>query len=83
MILSTFVKKCRESHLRTSMGKIAQDAWIGGWVGEGGGQPILGKKKLAEKGGHFIVYYTQQYPLHTVLQLNRRYSKRSFCLTGD
>ena len=30
-------KKRRESHLRTSMGQTAQDAWIGGW-----GQPNLG-----------------------------------------
>ena len=29
----------RESHLRDSMGQIAQDAWIGGW---GLGQPNLG-----------------------------------------
>ena len=29
--LRNFVEKCRESHLRTSMGQIAQDAWIGRW----------------------------------------------------
>ena len=43
MILRTFVEKCCELHLCTSMGQIAQDAWIvgrgGGW---GGGQPNLG-----------------------------------------
>ena len=37
MILRTFVEKCCESHLRMSMGQIAQDAWVGGW-----GQPNLG-----------------------------------------
>ena len=31
--LHTFVEKCCESHLHTSMGQIAQDAWIRGWGG--------------------------------------------------
>ena len=33
MIYALLSKKCCESHLRTSMGQIAQDAWIGGWGG--------------------------------------------------
>ena len=37
MIYTLLSKKRRESHLRTSMGQTAQDAWIGGW-----GQPNLG-----------------------------------------
>ena len=39
--LRTVVKKCCESHLRTCMGQIAQDAWIGGWVDGWVGQPNL------------------------------------------
>ena len=31
MIYAHLSKNCRESHLRTSMGQIAQDAWIGRW----------------------------------------------------
>ena len=33
MILLSFLEKCRESHLRTFMGQIAQDAWFGGGGG--------------------------------------------------
>ena len=33
MIYTCLSKKCRESHLRTSTGQIAHDAWIGGWLG--------------------------------------------------
>ena len=50
MISRTFVEEWCESQLRAIIGKIAQDAWIGGW---GGCQPnldnacILGKNLMA------------------------------------
>ena len=55
MILCTFVEKCRESQLRTIMGQIAQDAWIGEW---GGGQPNLGNACILG------TYGTALSPLH-------------------
>ena len=46
MIYALLSKKCHESHLRTCMGQIAQDAWIG--VGRGA-QPNLGNACIMGK----------------------------------
>ena len=57
MILRTFVEKCRESQLRSIMGQIARDAWIGGW-----GQPNLGNACILG------TYGPATHPLHQSLQ---------------